>query len=161
MVIEQQTFLPLVYRYVIDTCSIISQKPDEPHRRTVYSSLWRKIDELVKGQAIVTCSEIIDEVEDEELMLWLARLQCIVLGIDDGIQLLVAKVVTEHPELIDFKNAKSSADAFLIATAIKYRLAIITEENKKASKKIPKICEAYGISCLNITELAEKEGWQF
>ncbi len=157
----QQTILPPLYRYVIDTCSIISQKSDEPHRRNVYSTLWERIDELVRGQAIVTCSEIEDEVEDEELRQWLARHQCVVLDIDDEIQQLVARVVTEHPELIDFKNAKSSADAFLIATAMKYRLAVITEENKTSPKKIPKICEAYGIPCYNITELAEREGWQF
>ena len=158
---EQQTLFTPQYRYIIDTCSIISQKSDEPHRRTVYSTLWAKIDELVKGQAIVTCSEIKDEVEDEVLQQWLTQLQCVVLDIDDDIQQLVAKVVTEHPELIDFKNAKSSADAFLIATAMKYHLAIITEENKTSTKKIPKICEAYGIACYNITELAEKESWQF
>lgn len=158
---EQQTILPLPYRYAIDTCSIISQKPDEPHRRNVYSTLWERIDALVGEQVVVICSEIKSEVEDEELQQWIARHQCVVLDIDDDIQQFVVKVVTEHPELIDFKNAKSSADAFLIATAMKYKLSVITEENKTSSKKIPKICEAYGIPCINITELAEKEGWQF
>jgi L-2-hydroxyglutarate oxidase LhgO len=161
MVMEQQTLFTPQYRYIIDTCSIISQKSDEPHRRTVCSTLWAKIDELVKGQAIVTCSEIKNEVEDEDLQQWLAQQQCVVLDIDDDIQQFVAKVVTEHPELIDFKNAKSSADAFLIATAMKYHLAVITEESKTSPKKIPKICETYGIACHNITELAEKEDWKF
>jgi hypothetical protein len=63
--------------------------------------------------------------------------------------------------LIDFKNAKSSGDAFLIATAMKYSLAVITEENKHSPKKIPKICATYKIPCFNITELAEKERWSF
>lgn len=158
---EQLTILPLPYRYIIDTCSIISQKPDEPHRRTVYNTLWERIDELVNGQAIVTCSEIRDEVEDESLRLWLALHQCVVLDIDDDIQQFVTQIVTNHPELIDFKNTKSSADAFLIATAMKFRLIVITEENKTSPKKIPKICDALGVFCYNITELAENEGWQF
>lgn len=158
---EQQSMLAPQYRYIIDTCSILSQKSDEPHRRNVYSTLWDRIDQLVQGQAIVTCSEIQEEVEDDDLRQWLARHQCVVLDIDDGVQQAVARVVTEHPELIDFKNAKSSGDAFLIATAMKYDLSVITEENKISPKKIPQICHAYGINCYNITELAEKEGWQF
>lgn len=160
-VMEQQTLLPPPYRYIIDTCSILSQKSGEPHRRNVYTTLWERIDELVAGQAIVTCSEIKDEVEDEPMLQWLVRHQCVVLDIDDDIQLLVAQIVTEHPELIDFKNDKSSADAFLIATAMKYHLAIVTEENKDSYKKIPQICRAYGIPCYNITELAQQEGWRF
>jgi len=56
---------------------------------------------------------------------------------------------------------KSSGDAFLIATAMKYQIAVITEENKTSPKKIPRICGAYGIPCFNITELAEREGWVF
>ena len=158
---DQQAIQTLPYRYAIDTCSIIAQKPDEPHRRNVYSTLWEKIDELMHNQVIVTCSEINDEVEDEELKKWIVAQHCVILDIDDEIQSNVDKIVNEHSELIDFKNAKSSADAFLIATAMKYNLAVITEENKTSHKKIPKICEAYGISCLNITELAEKERWTF
>ena len=157
----QQTMFTLPYRYIIDTCSIILQKPDEPYRRVVYNTLWERIDELVKGQTIVTCSEIKDEVEDAELQQWLAQHSCVILDIDDDIQRLVAKVVTEHPGMVQFKNNKSSADAFLVATAIKFNLAVITEENKFSPNKIPQICKAYDIACYNITEFAEKEGWRF
>ena len=109
----------------------------------------------------MTCSEVNDEVEDEELKKWITAQYCVILDIDDEIQSYVDRIVNEHPELIKFKNAKSSADAFLIATAMKYNLAVITEENKTSPNKIPKICEAYGLMCINITELAEKEGWIF
>jgi len=123
--------------------------------------MWDRIGELIKNQSIVTCSEVTVEVEDEEIRQWLARQDCVVLEIDDDIQHNVKKIVAEHPELIDFKNAKSSGDAFLIATAMKYSLAVITEENKDSYKKIPKVCEAYGIPCFNITELADEEKWSF
>jgi hypothetical protein len=68
---RQQTLFPLPYKYLIDTCSILSQKPDEPHRRNVYCSLWRKIEELVKKKSIVTCSEVKAEVEDVDMKHWL------------------------------------------------------------------------------------------
>lgn len=38
---------------------------------------------------------------------------------------------------MDFKENKSSGDAFLIATTMKYGYTVITEENKTKQKKIP------------------------
>lgn len=157
----QMVLFPPPYRYIIDTCSIISQKPDEPHRRNVYNNLWKNIDKLIRSKVIVVCSEIIDEVEDKELKLWLQRNGCEVLEVDIVVQNNVSIIVNEHPALLSFTNMKSSGDAFLIATAMKYRIAVITEENKNSPKKIPKICEAYSIPCYNVTELAEREGWIF
>ena len=156
---EQMTLIPPPYRYIIDTCSILSQKSDEPHRRSVYSTLWKKIDEMVLSGEIVICSEIKEEVEDDALQPWIR--QCTILEVDSVVQQYVTKVVNEHPDLLSFTNMKSSGDAFLIATAMKYRIAVITEESKTSPKRIPKICEAYNIPCYNVTELAEKEGWSF
>ena len=54
-----------IYRYIIDTSSILSQKDNEPHRRSINKTLWKHIDELIVQHRIVTCSEIIEEVYDE------------------------------------------------------------------------------------------------
>lgn len=54
-------------RYIIDTSSILSQKENEPHRRTINKTLWKHIDELIAQKRIVTCSEIIEEVNDDDL----------------------------------------------------------------------------------------------
>jgi L-2-hydroxyglutarate oxidase LhgO len=159
--IEQTSLFPRPYRYVMDACSIISQKPDEANRRKVHNSLWLEIEELIKSKAIVICSEIKDEVEDVDLKMWLAQNECTVLETDNFIQQNVAKVVNENPQLLSFTNLKSSGDAFLIASAMTYGIAVITEEEKKSPKRIPKICESYNIPCYNIIELADKEGWQF
>lgn len=158
---EQYALFSPPYRYIIDTSSILSQKADEPHRRSVYSTLWQYIDEMVRSKEIVICSEIEDEVEDDDLKQWLQRNSCTILSVDTVVQQYVTKIVNEHPELLSFSNMKSSGDAFLIATAMKYQIAVITEENKDSPKKIPKICEAYNIPCYNVTELADEEGWTF
>lgn len=49
-------------KYIIDTSSILSQKDDEPHRRSINKTLWHHMDELIEQKRIVTCSEIIEEV---------------------------------------------------------------------------------------------------
>ena len=69
-------------RYIIDTSSILSQKDNEPHRRTINKTLWNHIDELITQKRIVTCSEIIEEVNDDELKNWYIGLQGEVLPID-------------------------------------------------------------------------------
>ena len=65
--------------------------------------------------------------------------------------------------MINFTAGKgsSSGDAFIIATAMKYDLIIITEEKKDQKLKIPDICNHYGIKTMNITELCVAEGWVF
>lgn len=131
----QLTLFPLPYKYIIDSSSIFSQKPDEPNRRRVYKGLWQNIDDLIKEKIVVTCSEIEAEIKDEELVDWLHRQQCDILPITDEVQRNVRKIVNEHPELIDFSKCKSSGDAFLIATAMEHGLTVITEEKKNSPKK--------------------------
>lgn len=160
---EQLTLFKPPYKYIMDTSSILSQKPTEPHRRTVYKGQWEKIEESMRDKRIVTCSEVVDEVKDKDISQWLLRQQCVVLDIDEDIQRNVRQIVTEHPKMIEFtgKSGTSSGDAFLIATAMKYDLAVITEENPDKETKIPKICQSYGIRAMNITELCERENWIF
>ena len=99
------------------------------------STLWQNIDEMVRLKAIVICSEIMDEVEDDELKLWLQQNGCEVLDVDSIIQQYVTKIVNEHPELLSFSNIKSSGDAFLIATAMKYQIAVILKRIKRRQRK--------------------------
>ena len=151
---EQLSIFPTPYRYIIDTSAILSQKPNELHRRTVHKSQWEKIDELIRDHEIVMCSEIYDEVKDEEIKKLLTSLSCKVIEIDDDIQKYVRKIVTECPKLISFteRSGTSSGDAFLIATAMKYNLVIITEENKQKANKIPQVCQKFNLECINILE---------
>ena len=158
---EQLTFFEPPYRYIIDASSILSQKENETHRRRVYRSQWEKIDNYIEKQVIVTCSEIADEIKDDTIKGWLRKQACVILPIDDEIQQNVKRIVNDHPKMLDFSNCKSSGDAFLIATAMKYGLTVITEENPKKKDRIPQICDSYGIRVLNITELCDAENWEF
>ena len=157
---EQLTLFPPPYEYIIDTCSILSQKSDEPNRRIVLKSIWERIDGMIRDRAIVTCSEIEAEIEDDDIKQWLAQHNCCIIDVvDDEIQANVTKIVTENSGFIKLHQVKSSADAFLVATAMKYGLAVITEEKKKTQNKIPSICESYGISCYSIMDFAQAKGW--
>ena len=73
---EQLTLFKPPYKYIMDTSSILSQKPTEPHRRTVYKGQWEKIEESMRDKRIVTCSEVVNEVKDRDISKWLLRQQC-------------------------------------------------------------------------------------
>lgn len=160
---EQMTLFKMPYKYIIDTSSILSQKQGEPHTRSVYRGQWEKIEQLIKDHVIVTCSEIAEEIKDDTILKWLTAQQCSIITIDDTIQENVRRIVTDNPKMIEFtgKSGTSSGDAFLIATAMKYQLIVITEENPDKANKIPQICKKYGIKAVNITSLCEIEGWEF
>ncbi len=161
---DQLTFFPPPYKYIIDSSSIMAQRPNDFLPRQVHKSLWEMIEKAVQEKLIVTCSEIEEEViKDDIVCKWLAINQSIILQIDDEVQRNVRKIVTEHPKMISFdgSSGSSSGDAFLIATAMKYNLIIITEERKDKLHKIPAICKDYGIKTVNITELCILEGWVF
>lgn len=53
------------YKYIMDTSSILSQKPGETHTRLVYKSQWERIEEYMRSNSIVTCSEIFEEIKNE------------------------------------------------------------------------------------------------
>lgn len=146
-----------VRKYIIDTSAILSQKPDEQYRRTVYRSLWNRIDEMIQGKEIVTCSETALEVQDDDVKKWMAVQGMEVLPIDDEVQDNVREIVTVvNKDLVDFKANKSSGDVFLIATAKKYGLSVITEEAVNSPKKIPFTCQKMGIKCMNLLGFMEE-----
>lgn len=59
------------YKYIMDTSSILSQKPGETHTRLVYKSQWERIEEYMRSHSIVTCSEIFEEIKDKEIKEWI------------------------------------------------------------------------------------------
>ena len=148
-----------VNKYIIDTSAMLAQKPDEQYRRNVYRSLWNRIDVMVQEQEIVTCSEIAAEVQDDDVKNWMTEQGMKVLPIDDEVQEYVREIVTEvNKDFVDFKTDKSSGDVFLIATAKKYGLSIITEEAVNSPKKIPFTCSKMGIRCMNLLGFMEENG---
>lgn len=165
---EQLSLFAPCYKYIIDASSINSQKEGEPHSRRINRTLWDNIDRMIREKTIITSSEIADELQDKEIVDWLQDVDSDIIEIDDIIQRNVIQIVTRCPKLIDFNavakranSSGSSGDAFLIATAMKYSITVISEEKGVSTKKIPGVCAAFGIDCINIDGLSSREGWVF
>ena len=66
-------------KYIIDTSSILSQKDDEPHRRSINKTLWHHMDELIEQKRI---GRLALGFGDGELV-------CVDADLDDIIRLLL------------------------------------------------------------------------
>lgn len=90
---EQITLFPPPYKYLIDSSSILAQKPTDAFPRLVHRSLWEKIEKSIREKTIATCSEIEEEVKNDDVVgNWLDSHECVVLPIDDEVQLIVTTV---------------------------------------------------------------------
>lgn len=160
---EQLPLFDPPYRFAIDACSIFAQNPNSSIPRKVHASLWLRIDGLVANQEIVTCAQVRREVLDigDLASQWVQSSGLVVIEEGEAIQRAVGEVVNKCPELLNFNKVKSSGDAFLIATAMVYGLAIITEEKKSSPYKIPRVAEQFGIKSYNLNEFCVLQGWEF
>jgi len=75
-------------------------------------------------------------------------------------------VMSQFPRLIERYPKYDPADPWIIAMARKYGYAVVTEETPAAEKAksprktpIPDVCQALGMTCLNLRGLAELEEW--
>ena len=55
------------------------------------------------------------------------------------------------------------ADPFLIAKAgASMGVCVVTEETRRPNAvRIPNVCDCFGIECINLQQMMEREGWQF
>ena len=84
-----------------------------------------------------------------------------VLEIDDDTQNAVARIMRDHPKLVDTTKGRSGADPFVIAlaTTVNPMMTVVTEEAPGKSR-IPDVCTAQGIKYCGVADLIEKEDWR-
>lgn len=59
-------------------------------------------------------------------------------------------------------SGKPVADPFVIARAKIMRCSVVTSEHfKDNAAGIPNVCKHFSISCINLEEFMQKEGWSF
>jgi Domain of unknown function (DUF4411) len=149
--------------YSFDTCSLVDGI-NHHYRPAVFQSLWRKVDHLIAEGRIIASEEVRVEIErkDDRLLDWCNQRPSLFVLIDDQIQPVVSKVLSEHRKLLKESGTRSSADAFVIALAFIRNAIVVTEERASKSldkPKIPDVCEAMGVPCMRFADMIEAEGW--
>jgi hypothetical protein len=150
-------------KYTIDTCSLTAMRRVYP--ADVFPSAWEKLDELAASGILISTEQVFEELreQDDDAFGWAKRFREIFLPLDGEIQEAARRILTTHGNLIDLKRRKSGADPFVVSTALINSCAVVTEEKPSGGpnkSKIPDVCIAYGVECINVLEMLRREGFK-
>lgn len=152
-------------KYCIDTSALMDAWV-RWYPRSVFPSLWIKMDELLVAGELVSSEEVYQELErkEDELFAWAKGRKQAFQPLTKDIQDRVKAILQKFPKLVDARTGKSFADPFVIATSQVLATCVVTGESPtgKASRpKIPDVCGHYGISCIGMVEMIRMKGWSF
>jgi hypothetical protein len=148
-------------KYVVDTCSFTELRRRYPD--DVFPGAWEAISDMANSGILISSTEVRLELEaqDDSVTDWARKHSFIFVPLFSTIQVKAQEILSAFTNLIDDKNLKSSADPFLIATAIIKGCTVVTEEtlSGKGAKlvKIPNVCATFSIPCINLLELLRIE----
>ncbi len=150
--------------YCMDTSSLI-EAGVRSYRPASFPSFWEKLERLIAEGRCVVCEEVRTEIEQEsdELSKWVKQHPPLVTNFDRNQELAIQEVMREFPGLVNLKKNKGWADGFVIALAKCRGYTVVTEEGPgtREGPKIPFVCKQYGINCMNLASMIERERWRF
>jgi len=160
--------------YCVDTSSFIEMKESYP--KDIFPKLWENIEKLCKNGRLIAPDEVKKEIEkgDDDLKRWIKRknIKKMFIESDESQFKHVKKILKDHNFLAKPEKDGPNADPWLIALAIekmneqqenlfKDEYIVVTEESKVRNDRIPYVCKAYNIECINLIEFFRSEGWKF
>jgi Domain of unknown function (DUF4411) len=148
--------------YCIDTSALIAAWY-ERYKPNRFPKLWDQLDQLITEGRLVSSSLVLRECSkqrSEELHGWLKPREAMFQAPDESVQVQVDFVVNTYTGLVSAGKEKFQADPFVIAQAKVNGYTVITEETGPASlAKIPGVCGAMKVPCINLMQLIDQEDW--
>ena len=141
--------------YVIDACALIDAARNYNMSKKSFSHIWAALDDLIQNGELISSTEIMDELKDDDLKAWAKQHKECFLPLTRDVQAKTTEVLSQFPTLIKIRSTgNSNADPFLIATAALQGGTIVTNERLGDSKtkdyKIPNVCQALNIPYTNL-----------
>lgn len=141
--------------YVMDACALIDAAKEYNMSKKTFSPIWEAFDELIAKGELITSSEILDELKDDDLIVWAKKHKEFFVPLSKEIQEQVSVVLKRYPTLIKMKStSNSNGDPFLVATAIIANGCIVTNERSGDEKTgdfhIPNVCKGFNITYMDL-----------
>jgi hypothetical protein len=150
--------------YCFDT-SVLIECWSRSYPPDVFPGLWVKLDELITQQRVLCPDEVRVELarQEDELSKWIGARPHMFVPLDEAIQRATSEVLARHPLLMKATKNRNGADPFVIATARVKSLTVVTEEKggTTTKPKIPSVCQALGVPCVNVLSFLRDQGWSF
>ena len=133
---------------------------------SIVTTFWPKIETAATAGTILSTEMVFREIQkqDDDLHEWCKSVDGMFKKMDQETIDKVAEIIRSHPKMIDPKKDKDAADPFLIAQASILRGTVVTQEDFSGGPhklKIPDVCKAMGINCINMLTMIKEFGWTF
>ena len=121
---------------------------------------------IADGHLIAT-DEVRHELErkaGDEVHQWAVAQPLLFVPTDESIQVAATGILAQHGGLVDAEATEPQADPFVIALARIRNCTVVSGEkrsNSLARPKIPNVCDALGIPCMNLLQFFEAQKWSF
>jgi len=152
----------VVKTYCIDTSALIAAWY-ERYKPNRFPKLWEQLDQLIQEGRLVSSTLVLRECSkqrSEELHDWLQPRSAMFHTPDETVQGQVDYIVNTYTGLVSAGKEKFQADPFVIAQAKVGSYTVITEETGPTSRaKIPGVCNAMKVECINLMQLIDEEDW--
>lgn len=152
--------------YSFDTSSLLNGRRDllPPD---VFGSLWDNIEAMIEAGCIRCVDTVRDELSrfDDEVGRWCAAMPHLFIALEPDVQRATTAVLSSHGRLLaQGKPGRNGADPLVIGLAVARGATVVTEERasgKLEKPKIPDVCAAMSVPCLNLVGFVRQQGWRF
>lgn len=154
--------------YCVDTSSFSELRA---FRRDVFPRVWTTIEELIATGRLIAPHEVLRELSRRhgDIYEW-AKDQGAFVELDDA-QITAARDIQRRFDITDHDATGPVADELLVALPLS-RIAgqlipdsyvVVTQESLggRASIKVPNLCAAFGLPCIKLADLLQREGLRF
>jgi hypothetical protein len=158
--------------YCADASSLLKLKQDFPSPS--FPTLWDRVEQLVIGDRLFSPEEVLKEIENDDILAsWAKQRKRMFRAMSEEIWEVARAVTKQFPGLAKPGKFSAAADPFVVALARcvnvsqesslfedRIECIVVTEEGGGA-QQIPAACSAFGVKCVNLVGLIQREGWKF
>jgi len=150
--------------HVIDTSALIDLH-QTVYAPDVFKTLWAKLAELADTGRLFAPREVYNEIArgDDALVAWAKQHRRMFCEPDSEQQSLVRDILRRFPRLVDSTKQTPAADPFVIALAEVGKHTVVCSEQggKQGRVRIPDVCKARNVLCVNSLGMFRDLKWSF
>lgn len=155
--------------YVLDT-SVLTQAARTYYAFDIAATFWERLTELFNQRRVISIDRVKDEIDEgkDDLKDWTDAIPDAFRSTTDQTVLSAyAQVIqwaNSHPQYTPAAKAKfadkDNADAWVVAFAIANQCTVVSQETSapasKVEIKLPDVCRAFNIECINTFEMLRR-----
>lgn len=157
-------------KYCLDA-NVLIQAWQKYYSPKICPNYWDLLDYLGNQNLVFMPEMVYDEIvrTDDDLSKWLKTSKIPIKKIDEQVTKCLKDIYSADPNhkfLVDNTKARSLADPWVIAHALRENAVVVTKEEKVTALnstkiKIPNVCEKMNVSWINDFQFIEELGIKF